>query len=242
MGRTVAGKRVRERNRRGWLVTLAAAIVLAALLVWTVTTLTDRDNKVSAGISDLLHGDGAADSTPTEASTLLRSCQVDVARAEEAVSEARTTVTGWAMHVQARTDMLAHRISVKEMNAVWNRTRLAGPANVARFEDAARRYKGTDDCRRLSDAKATAAQKATADVCVRRGQAADQALSKGRAAVKDWQAHLHHMARFSDGGMSAGKAQKLWVAAWRNAPTNIKAFRAAEESLSKTPECASAGS
>jgi hypothetical protein len=221
---------------------LAGAIVLAALVVWTLTTLTDRDNKVSAGISDVLHGGASADSTATDAAIQLRSCRDDVALAEEAVAKARTAVTGWATHVQARTDMLAHRISVKKMNAIWDRTRLAGPDNIAEFEAAARRYPGADDCRRLSGAKATAAQRAAADACVRRGQAADQALSQGRAAVQDWQAHLHHMARFSDGGMSAGKAQKLWVAAWREAPTNIKAFKAAEETLSQTPECASAGS
>jgi hypothetical protein len=76
--------------------------------------------------------------------------------------------------------------------------------------------------------------------CLARSEAATTAVSTAQSAMDDWAAHLHHMSEYADGGMTAGRAQRLWVTAWRQAPENITAFRDAQTALSEAPPCGDA--
>jgi hypothetical protein len=162
--------------------------------------------------------------------------------AEAVVDAARTGVDHWADHVQARTDLLAGKITEDEMRAVWKATRLAGPADVVSVDDAAKAYEPqADACAQVEASSVPAEPSDAVNQCLERSQAVNVAVTSGRAAVADWAAHLEDMARFKNGEFDAAHAQHLWVAAWSSAPVNIEAFRAADQALARAPDCEAAG-
>ncbi|HEV8178464.1 MAG TPA: hypothetical protein VGP44_12365, partial [Gemmatimonadales bacterium] len=147
-------------------------------------------------------------------------------------------VSHWSAHVQARTDLLKGRISEKTMNAVWDRTRKAGPGDLKRFETALRQHHGKQRCHDLRNiSKVPRSQQDAVTGCVTRSRIATEAVAAAQAVIGDWRDHLKHMAAYADGGMTAGKAQRLWVQAWRNAPANISTYAATGTKLRKAPPC-----
>jgi cytoskeletal protein RodZ len=175
-----------------------------------------------------------AQTSGAAATTAMRACATEVSRAAAVVSAAAQGVTDWSSHVQARTDMLQGRISVDAMDAIWKRTRLAGPADQTRFKAARSDYHSTAHCAHLGGGSAAAA-------CVARSKAATSAVAAAEAAMHDWESHLANMAMYANHQMSSVMAQTKWVSAWRNAPTHIDAYRSARAALDDAPACKVAG-
>ena len=166
---------------------------------------------------------------------LLRACAAHVSKAERVVEVAAAGVSNWSSHVQARTDMLEGRISERQMEAVWNRTQHAGPVDQRRFHAAMQAYDSKPRCGQLN--RVPAAHRHITTDCVRRSQSATRALAAAEKAMGDWKIHLANMAKYAHGKMSASLAQGKWVKAWRNAPTNISAYRDARTTLNHAPPC-----
>jgi len=253
-GKRVASK-ANRRGRKGLLALLAAGGVLVLVVGWSVNRVLsdDADDVESSSPSTTSPGSGDKPSTADPSTTegepdsqdnadksakLLKACVTEVTRAEKAASAAKPGVTHWKAHVKARTDMLAGRISEAKMNAVWDRTKAKGPADVHRFELALDRYHGMSRCHALHDAPELT--QALVSDCVARSDAASSAVDAAQATVGDWKDHLHHMADYADGGMSSGTAMRLWVKAWRRAPENISKYRSTSASLREAPTCSGA--
>jgi hypothetical protein len=134
--------------------------------------------------------------------------------------------------------MLEGRISESKMSAIWKRTQDAGPADQQQFSTAQQDYDGQPSCDELHNDAETHTEAVTS--CLARSEAATAAVTTAQDAMNDWASHLHHMSEYADGGMTAGRAQRLWVAAWRQAPENITAFEDARTALSEAPPCGDA--
>lgn len=234
----MVGKRVARRSQtgRGFLVILGVAALLTALIGWSISRIlseVEDDGSVLAGapssdgVEPSASPDGQPDADP------LKGCAAAVERATDVVAAARVGVGHWQSHVQARTNMLADRISEKQMNAVYEATTKHAPADHDRFRKAMADFKGGLPCENLRSADGGEA----ASDCLARSEAATKAVSAARNAMTDWISHAHHMAAYEDGGMSTGKALRLWVKAWRSAPRDIKAFDQASRELAKAPPC-----
>jgi hypothetical protein len=255
MARSVAHRAPKKRASKRIIAIVVAAVV--ALLVvgsaYAIATRDDPDSSSASGGSGGAGGDASpsAGSTPsakasddpggnagTGDDSSLAACAAHVSKAEAAVSAASTGVRDWHTHVQARTDMYAGRISVERMDALWKRSRLAGPADQARFHAALRSYEATSPCGDLA-AVPQGDGKAAQD-CVTRARAATKAVDAARAAMADWKSHLDHMASYARGGMSSEQAQTMWVEAWRDAPPHITAYEQARKDLAKAPACSDA--
>lgn len=169
----------------------------------------------------------------------IRACSAQLSRASTVVEAAARGVSDWSDHVQARTDMLAGRISVTTMDAIWKRTRLAGPADQSRFQAASKGYQSTSRCGELRVAPASSADRAAG--CVARATAATRAVAAAEMAMRDWQSHLANMSMHADGRMNSVTAQRKWVSAWRQAPPHVAAYRSARATLDKAPPCKTAG-
>lgn len=157
-------------------------------------------------------------------------CTKEIATTQAVVDAARIANKHWAEHVQARSDLLAGKNPEATTKAIWKRTRLAGPADVARLEAAtAAELKADGGCAKL-------AGKPT-DACSARLAALDRAATAGRAAATDWANHLSMMAAHAAGEFGAEHAQHLWVAAWTAAPKNLNAAAEADAALAKAPAC-----
>jgi hypothetical protein len=249
----VPGKRVarppRRRNRTRTVVAVIAGLLVAAVIAWAIyLNADDHDGTTSAktGGHGSAHGSGASTSAhspgkgdkASAATKELRKCARAVARAERAVSVARVGVGHWREHVLARTHWLSGRISEKKMNAIWDRTRAAGPRDVKRFHTARQHYHEEPRCTKRHEFKAVPRSKHDLVTgCVARSSLAPKAVAAAKATIVDWKNHLKHMNTYANGGMTAGKAQRLWVRAWRKAPQNIRAFQAAGAKLHHAPHC-----
>jgi hypothetical protein len=249
-----AARHAQTRSRRGWLIGAAVAAVLAvvlvAALVWRPGS-DDADSDTAAPAASSASPTPSASSespssTPSSGETgqvrqskPLRACAASITEEERAVDAASQGVTNWRDHVQARTDMLDGRIPVAKMDAVWARTRAAGPADQERFKKALPASDQTA-CGGLEDASGS--DQKVADRCVQRSRAATRALESAEAAMQDWEDHLANMAMFADKEMSATMAQEKWVQSWRNAPKNISAYNEARAALAEAPACPGAAS
>jgi hypothetical protein len=172
--------------------------------------------------------------TPTDLSAAaFASCRTTITAAEAAVAAARTGASHWAIHTQARTDFLAHRITLAQTNAEFKKTKLLGPDDQSAFADAVTAYERVaNGCHGL----ATSAQPA-AKTCATKAAALQETVTAGQAVMRDWASHLHNMALHAEDEMSATQARAAWIAAWKSAPANLDAFRAADAASTKTPSC-----
>ncbi|HEU4946518.1 MAG TPA: hypothetical protein VFT31_05140 [Kribbella sp.] len=157
-------------------------------------------------------------------------CAQEIATTEAVVVAARVAAGHWREHVQARTDLLAGKNSEATTKAIWKRTRLAGPADIARLGAATNGQARADGgCAKFTGQASVA--------CRQRLAAVDAASAAGRAASGDWASHLAKMAAHAAGDFGSEHAQNLWIAAWASAPRNLNAFAQAEVALAKAPGC-----
>lgn len=253
----MSGKRVRRTRNTGWgfLVTVAALAAVVALLGWWVVRLVTDDEVLPAADApiaaegssggsgandDAADGtsDGASDGTSGagDAGALLEQCATQLVAVEDAVAAARPGIASWREHTQARTDMLADRISEKRMEAIYERTQHAGHAAQPRFTEAVEAVEEPRPCQGLQALEDAGADDQAAG-CLERSETAAAALDAAEATMEEWGAHLHHMDDYDDGGMSTGKAMKLWVTAWRKAPEGLEAYADRTAALRDAPAC-----
>jgi hypothetical protein len=244
-GKRVATRRSRQNTLLTVLIVAAAAVLLLAI-GWLV--LSDRSifNGDGDAVADGQEVAGDPSSPATDAATpaedagpVAPACSAEISAAEQVAAAADAGVRHWNAHVQARTDMLKGRISETRMSAIWKRTQDAGPGDQQQFSTAQQDYDGQPSCDELHNDTESHSEAVTD--CLARSEAATTAVSAAEAAMNDWASHLHHMSEYADGGMTAGRAQRLWVTAWRQAPENITAYEDARTALSEAPPCDDTG-
>lgn len=163
----------------------------------------------------------------------LKKCQSGVRASDNVLQAAAIGVQHWSDHVQAQTDANHRDISTKQMSAIFKRTRLAGPADLARYDKA----------RQAAEAPANACEapkgapqnvRTTMAGCAERSRAQRPVLDAAADAMGDWKSHLAAMRRSRMGHVH--DAQGVWIRAWRAAPPHIDAYKSASSSL-KAPDC-----
>ncbi|SEF18550.1 hypothetical protein [Jiangella alba] len=244
--------RQRKRERRG-----TAGLVIAALLViglpllgWAgVNALTGGDSgNDSAGAADGSRTDAAGEASRGETPgsfevaqigrDAVRACVERMAAGEAYVESAGVGIGHWGEHVQARTDMLAGTVAQEEMRAIWKRTRLSGPDDVAQATAALEAYDALPGCGDLGSLEGALPEVADqAAACLERETVMTTAVAASTAGLQDWANHLNAMAAHADGEMTAAAAQDLWVASWEAAPVNIAAYDDAHALLAAAPAC-----
>ena len=173
----------------------------------------------------------------------LRTCVDADDKGAKAVEAARNSVGDWAAHIRAMDDLQAGVHSEEHTKSVWGVTRLRGPDRLSRFLSADKEYKeARDACAEVKQTEMSAGQRAALDDCQDVGQQIDTALSSADDALDEWRGHLKNMADRRAGSLDPDVAMTRWLAAYEKAPTNIKAFEAAEKAYSDTSvECTADG-
>jgi hypothetical protein len=158
-------------------------------------------------------------------------CATEIAAAHKALSAVQIAAGHWSEHVRARTDLLTGHNTTEQTKAIWKRTRLAGPADLARVSS-------TDAAYRQAFGKCRSATGPAASTCKAHAAATDAAIVAGRAASADWAAHLRMMTQHAAGDFGAEHAQTMWVQAWQHAPANLTRFAQAVQQWKRTAPCA----
>jgi hypothetical protein len=142
-------------------------------------------------------------------------------------------VKHWSDHVQAQTDANHGDISATKMQATFKRTRLAGPADLARYDKALGEAKSsTGSCEAARDVPKEIRVKMAS--CADRRSAQEPVLAAARDGMHDWRSHLAAMRRSRMGHVH--DAQGVWIKAWRAAPPHIRAYKSAKSSFD-APRC-----
>ena len=192
------------------------------------------DSSPSSDPSATSSGQPSTDAASEKVQQALQSCRAKLRARDGVISAADTGVGHWSEHVQAQTDANSGKISASDMQAIFKRTRLAGPADLKRYQAAlAADRSSSGAC--TAPAGASAAQRTQFASCVKRSRAQEPALASGKAAMADWQSHLRAMQMSRMGHVN--DAQGVWIRAWRAAPEDISAYKSAKTSYADAPAC-----
>lgn len=177
--------------------------------------------------------DSAAEAAAAKA---VRACQEKVTAADEVLKQGKTGVLHWAEHVDAQKDYFAGDATVVQMKGRFKATRLKGPGDLKRYDDALSTYQDLDgSCAKVKGAESAVAT--TLAKCAKRSKAQQPVLKATAAGMKDWKDHQTFMARnalHKEG--SPSEAQSTWLKQYRAAPKNINAFKKAVRNFD-APSC-----
>jgi hypothetical protein len=170
------------------------------------------------------------------AAKALKACRQKVKAADEVLKEGKIGVLHWTEHVQAQKDNFDGVASVEEMKARFKKTRLKGPADLRRYDDALSTYEDLDgSCAKVKGADSEAARSLAK--CEKRSKAQQSVMEATAAGMKDWKNHQKFMQRNAlhrEGTPS--EAESAWLRQYRAAPKNINAFKKADRNFD-APRC-----
>jgi hypothetical protein len=165
----------------------------------------------------------------------LEACQVKVRAADEVINQGTTGAEHWAGHIQAQKDGNAGKISPEQMKARFKATRLKGPDDLKRYDEARSAYQDLEgSCEEEESDSVVAA--ALAD-CDERSKAQKPLMAATNAGMKDWRAHLTFMQRNAlHKAGTPSEALATWLKQYNAAPKNINAFKKADKNF-EAPKC-----
>jgi hypothetical protein len=228
---------------------VAAALLVggsfAAVKFWPNAT-TAGPQAESSTMTTETQAPSTAESSPSPSTTVeaasaaaqkaFEACQAKVEAADEVIKQGKTGVEHWAEHVQAQKDYFADKGTVEEMKARFKKTRLKGPGDLKRYDDALSAYKDLEgSCGKVKGAENVVA--ASLVKCEKRSSAQKPLLAATAAGMKDWRNHLKFMQRNAvHRAGTASEAAATWEKQYEAAPENIKAFKKATDSF-EAPDC-----
>ena len=153
------------------------------------------------------------------------------------LKQGKIGVLHWATHVQAQRDNLDGKITVEEMKARFKKTRLKGPDDLKRYNDAMSAYndlkgscaegQGRRHCSGSRLGKVRKAQQGSAggaegDSCRHEGLEGSPKADAAQCTASRLAPHRRH--------------ESTWLKQFHAAPKNIKAFKKATADF-KAPGC-----
>jgi hypothetical protein len=179
----------------------------------------------------------SASPASAESQKALQACQAKVKAADDVLTQGKIGVLHWATHVKAQADNLDGKITLATMKTRFKATRLKGPADLKRYDDALSTYEDLKG----SCAKAKGADSAVAAAlkkCDERRDAQKRLLGATAAGMKDWKAHqkLMQLNAVHKAGTPA-QAEATWLSQFHAAPKHIKAFKKATADFKDAPRC-----
>jgi hypothetical protein len=232
---------------------VAAALLVggsfAAWKFWPTATIADPQAQSSTTAAES-QAPSTAVSTPSSsadasssaqpasaaAKKALKTCQQKVSAADEVMRAGSIGVRHWAAHVQAQADNFDGKISITDMRGQFKKTRLKGPGDIQRYNDALATYddiKGS--CAKVSDADSVVA--ASLAKCQKRSKAQKPVMAATADGMRDWKNHQKLMQANKDHQAgSPSQAQTAWLKQYRAAFKSLDEFKKATAKF-KAPHC-----
>ena len=204
----------------------------------TTTSTSTTSTTPTATSSSTTTSANAASSEFAAAQTALQECVARASAAKAVVDTASKAATDWGAHIQGQNDINSGaRTLIQVKTETWAPTRQAGPGEVEAFKSAQAGYTGVGGCQNVSAVPAPSDLKAKLDACAARQTALDAYVAAAGAVLNDWATHLGEMADHADGHINSFQAQENWLKRWREAPSHLDPYRAAEANLAAAPAC-----
>jgi hypothetical protein len=227
-----------RRRRRVWLLIVIPLVVLltGTVIILQLSRLAKSGGLPMPDLSSLTQpteSGGATRGGHSTAAAVLRNCHAKVEAGDKVLTVAKQGMRVWSEHIQAQTDANAGKITLHEMDDIFERTRKSGAEDAQRYKtavDGYRREKGP--CTAQSDPSADLREQLAR--CAQRETAQQPVLRAAEDGMSDWIRHLAEMRRSKQGKIH--NPQKKWLQTWRAAPKNINAYDKAAEKYS-APNC-----
>lgn len=174
-------------------------------------------------------GDAAEESEPVS-DTARSSCVAELESAEAVVSAARTGIRHLKKHVDAHQAWIDGRISEEKKSAQYKRTRLLGPGDIDRYQDARASYTSLE-------ADAGGECESVGKACRRRMRTIVASIDAAELGMSHWEAHLTNMADFAAGKFDATTANERWDETRAQMPAMTTPWDDAERALDRAPTC-----
>ena len=146
-------------------VALVAGGAFAVVKFWPTATTADPQPETSVAVESQFPSTAESSPSPSvstspststasaAAATALEACQQKVEAADEVLKEGKTGVLHWIDHVDTQTDALAGELTKAESKERFGKTRVKGPGDVKRYDDAVDEYKSiTGSCDKVNGA------------------------------------------------------------------------------------------
>lgn len=162
--------------------------------------------------------------------TARSSCVAELESAEGVASAARTGIRHLKKHVDAHQAWIDGRISEEKKSAQYKRTRLLGPGDIDRYQDAKASYTNLK-----ADVGGECASVGKA--CRRRMRTITASIDAAELGMSHWEAHLTNMADFAAGKFDATTANEKWNQTRAQLPAMTKPWDDAKRALDRAPSC-----
>jgi hypothetical protein len=166
----------------------------------------------------------------------LKTCQQKISAADDVLKAGRIGVRHWAAHVRAQADNFDGKISITDMKGQFKATRLKGPGDLKRYDEALAAYEDIKgSCGKVADADSVVA--ASLAKCQKRSKAQKPVMAATADGMRDWKNHQKLMQANKDHQAgSPSQAQEAWLKQYHNAFKNIDEFKKATAEF-KAPAC-----
>src|SRR5215210_6168595 len=174
MARARRARRAAPRRRGAWLlIAIPLVMLVAGMLIFLGIGRRDELARLPIlGASTTSASPASRSGQPDESpgAAALRACRAKVEAADKVVTTARTGMKDWSDHIQAQTDANAGKVTMEEMDDIFDRTRKAGEEDEKQYRAALKGYEDQDgSCREVSGASAEVTERLAR--CAERGQA-----------------------------------------------------------------------
>jgi hypothetical protein len=226
----------------GFLVGILVGITVLGLVWIGVSSIGDHTVSVTGkDVSAALpsNEDSSSEASSDDASSTpaaLTSCRQADHSVQAALGAAVPALTQWEIHVGAMNSLVAGAISMQQANKSWNQTRLEASHHLTAFWGATRQAaQHSTQCR----SGAMPGMKSSPEIksCTRRLAADRHALDTAEAAIKTWSHHVTAMNMLRMGHLTPAKAQRMWLASWKEGIAQIRAYNVAVRAARTSGDC-----
>lgn len=234
------------------LIALIVALVLAVFggAAWVIhqgsggtaaAPVSSRTSLSVAGSTRAADPEGSASTSSSSSSSAtpvapaaFMACRMEVTRGDALAVASATVADDWEGHTSALTRLEAGRITQAEADAIWKRTKLAGPSDMKRYQAALTAYtRSKGACARMG-ALPSAFAGAGAQ-CAQRANANSDVADKVAPVSAAWASHLTSMKSKADTSVTQYMAK--WHQQVNGAPKILRAYRAAASTVHASPAC-----
>lgn len=257
MTETRAGRHRPARNgRKLW--PIVAAVVLCVAAGGTAWGLT-RDGHSrgatsptsSTGSHRTTGSPSASASSPTtppsnsptadpSAVQALTACRSTLATGTAMVAAADQNYADWSGHVYAQVDYDQGKITFAQGEAIWKRTKLAGPADLKAYDTAKTAWDQADQkaCDQLQ--AGDGATQSTVSACTQRAAAMTKVINLSGPVYAGWKGHQIQMTHTQEKSSDPNAYFNEWFGRVKNAQPALAAYKSAHDAYDKTAACPAA--
>lgn len=256
--------RPRQRSRKSWPIVAGAAVVCIAAggTAWglsrggddspdaaahtTISAMTTPSTTSAAppvsptstpSGSSTVSTPSSTSSTPSAAEEQLNDCRATIATGQKLVAAADKNYADWSGHVYAQTDYDKGKITFKQAEAIWDRTKKAGPNDRKKYDAAKKAWDKADQkaCSGLKSGDGASAK--TVKACSARSAAMIKVIDKAKPVYAGWKGHQIQMTHTEEKSNDPDAYFTEWFGRVHNAEKPLAAYKSAQTAYRKTAAC-----